>query len=479
MGAHARQKDNDAASYGSATRRAPKVGVRPGERSSVENIPVAQPILAAPERMAALQRTVGNSVVVEMLRRLRSRDTPGSTPPVQRSTVHEVLRAPGQPLDAGTRAEMEGRFGVDFSDVRLHTGAAAQRSAAEIGARAYTSENHVVIGAGGGDKKSLAHELTHVIQQRQGPVAATDNGDGLSVSDPRDRFEREAEATAARALAGSLPSRPGTTADGNTGADAADTAADTIQRTILDSQKHKLSPEEISRNGMMSELLAQYPAEIHERVEVTVDILLESDPPPIAWENLVAVLRDEYGLHPGPTHQAPRQSQPVPQAAPQYTQIDITDAASFLHSIASLWHASQGNTGCGLLGNTLYLSTSSSNRPAFFDTIWGEVQNIRATVSSLPSWFPTDWEACPGYKDTSSNHAECRIMHAWGDGGGNGGIIRTNQPACRECAHLMNQQGIAHDNASTRKYGLTGWIHPFTLEFYGPQTTDSRRYDLE
>ncbi|MEW2067869.1 DUF4157 domain-containing protein [Streptomyces sp. NPDC007346] len=121
---------------------------------------------------------------------------------VQRSTVPGVLRGSGQALDTTTRTDMESRLGADFSDVRLHTGAEARRSAAEIGARAYTSGNHVVIGDGGGDRHTLAHELTHVIQQRQGPVAGTDNGAGLSVSDPGDRFEREAEANARRAMSG-------------------------------------------------------------------------------------------------------------------------------------------------------------------------------------------------------------------------------------------------------------------------------------
>ena len=34
--------------------------------------------------------------------------------------VHEVLRSPGQPLDAGTRAFVAPRFGRDFSQVPLH-----------------------------------------------------------------------------------------------------------------------------------------------------------------------------------------------------------------------------------------------------------------------------------------------------------------------------------------------------------------------
>jgi hypothetical protein len=121
---------------------------------------------------------------------------------VQRSAVHDVLSSAGSPLDHATRTDMEARLGADFSDVRVHQDSQARASAAEIGARAYTSGNHVVIGEGGGDKHTLAHELTHVIQQRQGPVAGTDNGQGLSVSDPSDRFEHEAEANATRVMGG-------------------------------------------------------------------------------------------------------------------------------------------------------------------------------------------------------------------------------------------------------------------------------------
>ena len=95
---------------------------------------------------------------------------------------------------------MEARLGADFSDVRVHTDGAARASAAEVGARAYTSGSHVVIGDGGADKHTLAHELTHVIQQRQGPVAGTDHGSGLKVSDPFDAYEQAAEANAARVM---------------------------------------------------------------------------------------------------------------------------------------------------------------------------------------------------------------------------------------------------------------------------------------
>lgn len=175
--------------------------------------------------LLALQSSAGNAAVVQMLRQGGHPWPPQehqhhadcghqqAERPVQRSTVHDVLRAPGQPMDGATRSDMEARLGADFSDVRIHNDPAAKASAAEVGARAYTSGNHIVIGDSGGDPHTLAHELTHVIQQRQGPVAGTDTGDGLKVSDPSDRFEREAEANAVRAMsAAPVPGRQEATA---------------------------------------------------------------------------------------------------------------------------------------------------------------------------------------------------------------------------------------------------------------------------
>jgi hypothetical protein len=51
----------------------------------------------------------------------------------------------------------------------------------------------------------LAHELTHVVQQRSGPVEGTPTGGGIQVSDPSDRFEREAVSNAERAISAPAP----------------------------------------------------------------------------------------------------------------------------------------------------------------------------------------------------------------------------------------------------------------------------------
>ncbi len=84
----------------------------------------------------------------------------------------------------------------------------AAKSAAAISATAYTVGNEVVFGRSYFEPTShegrhrLAHELVHVQQQRQGPVSGTDNGGGVTISDPADSFEREAEATTARVASG-------------------------------------------------------------------------------------------------------------------------------------------------------------------------------------------------------------------------------------------------------------------------------------
>jgi hypothetical protein len=101
---------------------------------------------------------------------------------------------------------MESRLGHDFGDVRLHTDGPASESARAIGAHAYTAGNEIVFGAGRYDpnsaagQRTIAHELTHVVQQKAGPVDATPAPGGIAVSDPGDRFEQEAETSAERAV---------------------------------------------------------------------------------------------------------------------------------------------------------------------------------------------------------------------------------------------------------------------------------------
>ncbi|MFO1207198.1 MAG: DUF4157 domain-containing protein, partial [Burkholderiales bacterium] len=99
-------------------------------------------------------------------------DTPSLTAPVA-ANIH-VLRGGGSLLPVATRAFFEPRFGADFSNVRVHTGAKAEEIAKSINARAFTIGQNIAFSAGEyapettAGRKLLAHELTHVVQQAGG-----------------------------------------------------------------------------------------------------------------------------------------------------------------------------------------------------------------------------------------------------------------------------------------------------------------------
>jgi|GEM_PF-5613456 len=77
----------------------------------------------------------------------------------------------GQPLPVKTRVEMENSFGVDFSQVNIHTDGEAVQLNKDLGAHAFTHGKDVYFNAGkynpdnSSGKHLLAHELTHVVQQ--------------------------------------------------------------------------------------------------------------------------------------------------------------------------------------------------------------------------------------------------------------------------------------------------------------------------
>lgn len=148
----------------------------PGDKYEQEADRIAGQIMQAPAMR--VQRRAANGL------------GPTDVPPI----VHEVLRSPGQPLDAKTRAFMEPRFGHDFSGVRVHTDAKAVGSARAVNALAYTVGRDVVFeaaqfspGASDRGKRLLAHELTHVVQAQSSPYPDTK---------PENELEREAAAVA-------------------------------------------------------------------------------------------------------------------------------------------------------------------------------------------------------------------------------------------------------------------------------------------
>jgi hypothetical protein len=138
--------------------------------------------------------------------------------------VHEVLRSPGQPLDAETRAFMEPRFGHNFGNVRVHIDEQAATSARGINALAYTVGENIVFGSGKyapatpSGRHLLAHELTHVLQQQRAENLEQTGGQSATISQPAqsalvvgttgDSYEQEADRVARRVVEGGIETHP-------------------------------------------------------------------------------------------------------------------------------------------------------------------------------------------------------------------------------------------------------------------------------
>lgn len=114
-----------------------------------------------------------------------------STTPIPAGQLRVI--GEGRPLEPGIRRTMERFFQADFSAVRVHEGPAAQA----MGALAFTLGEELHFAPGLYDPASregvelLGHELTHVVQQRDGRVA-NPYGQGVAiVQDPA--LEAEAD----------------------------------------------------------------------------------------------------------------------------------------------------------------------------------------------------------------------------------------------------------------------------------------------
>lgn len=197
-----------------------------------------------PTSILHLQRTVGNAGVVQLL----AEEAEEAQEAQERSPVHDVVgRGGGTPLDESTRETMESSFGQDFGDVRVHTDQQASESAKAVGANAYTIGSDIVFRSGHFDpssptgQRTIAHELTHVVQQRSGPVDGSEAPGGIRLSDPGDRFERAADATAAEVMTGGSSS-PATEAAPTAQREETEdeTAVPTAQRQVSEDEE----PEE-------------------------------------------------------------------------------------------------------------------------------------------------------------------------------------------------------------------------------------------
>jgi hypothetical protein len=105
----------------------------------------------------------------------------------------DAARGSGQPLPDSVRGSLEPHFGHDFSQVRVHTDAEADKLSRQLDAEAFTTGRDVFFREGAyqpdsaNGKGLIAHELTHVVQQsaveaiQEKPVAIESQRDTLSI----------------------------------------------------------------------------------------------------------------------------------------------------------------------------------------------------------------------------------------------------------------------------------------------------------
>lgn len=106
---------------------------------------------------------------------LRRKPGAGNFSAPEVSAPESPVLSGGCSLDSATSNFFESRFGVDFSSVRIHTGAHANNMNRALNARAFTYGGNIAFADGEyqphsyDGRKLIAHELTHVIQQRNRP----------------------------------------------------------------------------------------------------------------------------------------------------------------------------------------------------------------------------------------------------------------------------------------------------------------------
>jgi hypothetical protein len=174
----------------------------------------AAPSIASQIGNAGLARLVQRQVFVEG----QGLDRGGAGPAhVDREVARaiEEQRGRGRELDIDARATLEDAMGEDFSDVRVHDDADADGLSGAVSAAAFTTGSDIFFSSGKYDpassegRKLLAHELTHVSQQR----GATRTSD-LTVSEPGDASEVEATAVADKVSAATSAPAASTAAAG-------------------------------------------------------------------------------------------------------------------------------------------------------------------------------------------------------------------------------------------------------------------------
>lgn len=167
----------------------------PARRRHVVSEPEQASTAPGSGRLTRLASVLGNRGFAQTVARMR--DGEGILPD---GAVHPDVEAAigaargGRPVDPTVSGQVGAALGDSLSDVRVHTDGAAEALARSVSARAFTVGSDIFFGpdeyrpATQEGRELLTHELVHVVQQRGAP-----RGGPLSVSQPGDALEREAE----------------------------------------------------------------------------------------------------------------------------------------------------------------------------------------------------------------------------------------------------------------------------------------------
>lgn len=146
------------------------------------------------EDVMALQQTIGNRAVTQLLAQIQKQESAGNT-----ASIHSVAAA-GVEGGGGKLPHYEkiqASFGQhDVSGVKAYTGAKAASASQAIGAEAYATGNKVAFANSSPDLFTAAHEAAHIVQQRSGVHLKG------GVGEAGDKYERHADSVAAKVVKG-------------------------------------------------------------------------------------------------------------------------------------------------------------------------------------------------------------------------------------------------------------------------------------
>ncbi len=148
--------------------------LQPSEEEEVAQPKVQRQVEEEEEELVqpSLQRQVEEEE--ETLQTKAEYASSGSVPAAVESALRSS-KSGGVPLSSAVQRRMGGRFGADFSSVRVHNDGTSAQMNRSIGAKAFTHGNHIYFNSGSYNPESvsgrrlLAHELTHVLQQGAAP----------------------------------------------------------------------------------------------------------------------------------------------------------------------------------------------------------------------------------------------------------------------------------------------------------------------